>query len=489
MEVPLLTWGIVLVGPVVALGVALYASVQTDVKELRENWVQYRCSPIYMPFASWINPDVSTEENFMTCMNMFGQAVMDGALDVVYSLFDVVMSIVGDLESSTNVVRGVFVKITNVMLTVVGGVFGKLFNGMDSLLQLLSRLRDVNSRITGSSWYLAFIAETSISMIMSVVNFAYSLVKGVVIAMFAISLVLALFYPPILAFAVTLGAAVGVTYCFDPTTQVELATGNPVEIQTLSIGDVLAGGSVVQGILRFRMHDKVTLYELDGITVSGMHKIYHANTVSHVSDHPDARKTPHSPDELICLITSDHRIRIRGITGTMHVFADYEEDLDPEVMSAIETLTWGYRVGAPGLPGFCENTLVPMAEGPARRIEDVRIGDVLACGAIVDGLVRHAGSLQDWIVLDDIAMTESQPIWFSELPYPVLVRDDPAVEARTPTGDAYSLVLRNSDGWFAVECPFGVQYTVRDYLESHDEDILLQIETLVLKSLTGKNAD
>jgi hypothetical protein len=490
MEVPALTWVIVLIGPVVALGAALVASVKSDLKDLQENWVKYRCYPIYMPFSSWIKPDVTVEENFTYCLNMFGQAVMDRALDPVYSLFDVITSILGDLMNSTNIFRTIFAKITNVVLTVVGSVFGKIFNAMGALLHSLGRVRDISSRITGSTWYLAFIAQSAVDMIMSVTNFAYTLVKIVVTLMFAISVILSLFYPPLLAFAITLGAGVGITYCFDPDTRIELATGNVVPLRQIQIGDVLLGGSVVEGVLQFRNHSKVEMFMLDGIRVSGHHKIYTKDGCIYVKDHPRSIPITYLLPDLLCLITHDNKVSIRGHSGTQHLFTDYEEDLDEHVMEEIEQLTWGRVVHAPGLPGFCENTLVPLFNGDKVCISNLSIGDILACGAVVDGVVRHSGKLQGWIVVDDIGMTESQPVLHDlEMPSVLLARDHPvAVPRSLHTGDAYSIVLRNSFGWFVVESPFGTQYVVRDYLESHNESVLEHIEEIVMKSLNGKNA-
>ena len=487
-EVPAFTWAVVLLGPVVALGVALYSSVKTDVAELRDNWVKYRCYPIYMPFASWINPDTSVSENFYTCLNMFGQAVMDAALDPIYALFDVLDSILGDLMNSTNIFRTIFAKITTVILTVVATVFGKILNGMSGVLGMLEKVRDISHRITASEWYIGFIAQGAVDMILSVMNFAMSLIKIVVTMLFAISVILSLFYPPILAFAITLGAAVGITYCFDPATPIELLTGNVVPLHQIRIGDVLVGGSVVEGVLRFRNHEKVSLHWIDGVLVSGFHKIYHDGRVKHVRDHPRAVPVDSGLTDLICLTTSDNRIRIRGTSGDLLEFTDYEEDMDPEVMRKLEILTWGYAVDAPGLPGFDENTMVPMTGGTSKRIGDLVLGDVLACGEIVDGVVRHDGSKQSWVVLDDIAMTESQPILIDGLPLPFLAKDDPAADPRDHTRDAFSIVLRNSTGWFLVENPFGKPRVVRDYLETHDEGVLEEIEDIVLKSLNGKIA-
>ena len=45
----------VLIGPLLILGVIGYTYVQANLENLRDNWVQYRCNPMYMPFAGGSN--------------------------------------------------------------------------------------------------------------------------------------------------------------------------------------------------------------------------------------------------------------------------------------------------------------------------------------------------------------------------------------------------------------------------------------------------
>jgi len=483
MEVPPLTWAIVLLGPVVVLGVALYSSVTTDIKELKENWVKYRCYPIYMPFAEMIDPEVDVSENFQYCMGMFGQAVMDAALDPVYALFDVVNSIIGDLQNSTNIFRTIFTKISNVMLSVVGDIFGKLLNTFGSLTGEIRRIRDINARVTSSAWYLGFIGQSAVDMIMSVVQMALSLIKTLVIMLFALAVVLLLAgQVEILATAIILGSAVGISYCFDPDTPVELRSGDVRRLSEIAIGDKLVDGTVVEGVLEFHNHPGIEVYSLDGIVVSGYHKIHHEGKCIYVRDHPSAVPTKLSSPTLICLITDTSKIPLRGVSGTIHPFADYEEDMTEEVTRKIELLVWGKLMGETCLPALSPSLYVKTITGDMLQLREVKIGDVLETGDVVDGVVTLDGSELTWVSYKDFAITSSQPVQVHGGERTLAYKSIQFLpDNGSPIG--VSLILRGRTGWFPAYSPRGECFVVRDYLETHDPVKLQEMERIVLENL------
>ena len=485
MEVPAITWAIVAAGPLVVMGVAIYNSVQSDMQELRDNWVKYRCYPTYMPFAEQINPDVSTAENFSYCMNMFGKAVLDAALDPIYSLFAVILDIVKDLQGSTGVVRTILVKISNVILSVVQGVFGKLLNTMGELLRLLSRLRDITARVTGSTWYLSLIATSMVDFLMSIVNFTLSLVKGLVIAAFAISLILALFYPPILAFSITMGAMIGVSYnsCFDPATPVTLKSGRTIPISDVVPGDILESGDRVEGLFLIERAPDVQMYSVDGVVVSGYHKIYHEGECMHVWKCPLATPIETNITHLICLITDTHRIPLRGHSGELIPFADYEEDMSPEVMEAIEQKVFGRVVHQTSYPALFPDLMVKTNTGVYKPLTTVNIGDQLEDGRVA-GLVFLDGTSVDWMEYGGLMLSSDQPILSDGTVVLAKELDKMRPAAGCPIG--IQLILQNKSGQFRVYNKFGTCYTVRDYFETHDPHIQLELEQIVLGHL-GKN--
>lgn len=477
--ISLINWFIVLACPVIAIGVAIYSGIETDIDLIKKNWIQYRCNPVYMPFAQKFDADVSATDNFTYCMTSFSKVILEKALDPVYSIFDMMLKNVKSLAGTTNVVRNVLVKISTVIVSVIGSMFGRLFNTMNVMMMTMQKIRDITGRVTGSAWYTAFIVQTASSMILSVFDFVYSMVKTLITVLFAISLILSLFYPPILAFAITLGAGVGIAYteCFDPKTPIVLSTGEKIPIGSIRIGDVIRGNHRVTGKFVFNASN-VELYSLDGISVSGFHKVYYGKSCIHVKDHPDAVPIENNLTEIICLITDTHKIPIKN-----HMFTDYEEDLSDEVMEKIEAMIYGVKIGQTCLPGFHGETTVLMKDYD-KKIRDIKIGDVLLNGSVVKGVVEIDGSEIDWIRLNNGFPISGSQMMLDYEGNPALARDfgkpSPVEHKR-----AYSIILDGSDGWFDIEVN-GEIITVRDYMETHDEAKFMKMEQIVLDSLTEK---
>jgi len=114
-------------------------------------------------------------------------------------------------------------------------------------------------------------------------------------------------------------------FCFGEGTQVETAEGaKPIE--TIRIGETLADGGTVQGILSFSQ-DTDDMYELYGVNVSASHIVYppdQPTAPTLVENHPEAKKLPQKHRDVYCFITSTRRIPIKTDVGTVE-FADWEE--------------------------------------------------------------------------------------------------------------------------------------------------------------------
>lgn len=477
MEVPALTWAIAAAGPLLVMGIAIYYSVKKNMVELKANWTKYRCYPIYLPFAEMIQPDTSTADNFAYCMTMFAQTMFDAILDPIYSLFDVIVDTVKGLQGSTNIFRTMLTKLLNVVLSVVSGVFGKIVNTMNVLLMDLNKVRDIQNRAIGSAWYGAFMGETIVDAIMSGMNFMVSLLQAVILIIFAISILL-LFTGQfwILIAVIPLAALIGLTYCFDPDTPVELLDGRVIPMKDVQVGDTLQDGSVVEGSMTFVNRPDVQLYELNGVVVSGKHKVFHGKWI-YVEEHPDAVLSQKKLDRLSCLITNTHHIPLKGLQ-----FSDYEETSDPDVLREIETIVWGRHIHEDYNVGFSPETLV-LRNGEYVAMKDLQIGDSIA-GGKVEGIVWLDGSDIDWVRTDGLLLSGTQPICarFEAL----LARRAPKMTyEHNPPARAMSIVIDNPTGWFKIYNAEGKAYRVRDYLDTHDVKKLEKIEELVLRQ---KNA-
>lgn len=477
MEVPAITWAIAAAGPLLVMGIAIYYSVKKNAADLKANWSKYRCYPIYLPFAEMIQPDTSTADNFAYCMTMFAQTMFDAVLDPIYSLFDVITDTVKDLQGSTNIFRTMLTKLMNVVLSTIGDVFGKIVNTMNVLLMDLNKIRDIQNRAVGSAWYGAFVGSTIVDAITSGMNFIVSLLNTLIILIFALAIIL-LFTGQfwIVIALIPIAALIGLSYCFDPDTPVELHDGRVIPMKDVQVGDVLQDGSVVEGVMSFVNRPDVRLYDLNGITVSGKHKVFHDAWI-YVEEHPDAVPSDKKLDRLSCLITNTHHIPLNG-----RLFSDYEETSDPDVLRQIEKIVWGRHVHEDYNVGFSPDTLV-FRKGEYVPMKDLQIGDDIA-GGKVEGIVWLDGSDIDWVRTDGLLLSGTQPICarFEA----ILARRAPKMTyEHNPPTHAMSIVVDNPTGWFKIYNKEGKAYRVRDYLDTHDVRKLEKIEECVLRQ---KNA-
>jgi hypothetical protein len=180
----------------------VHASASLD--KVRQNWNEYRCNPIYIPFAGAIRPDIGVEENFQHCMNMFGQSIFRFAIDAIMAMFKDLVGGLSEVTGPLGNIRTIFSKIRSSMLAFAAQTFGKITNSTSSITFILIKIRDVLSRFAGQGWISVFLSQTLIDSAIAFIMMCISIIKAFVIAMLAISVMLALFQPEVLLIATVL---------------------------------------------------------------------------------------------------------------------------------------------------------------------------------------------------------------------------------------------------------------------------------------------
>lgn len=454
-------------GPLIILGIILFTNAKSNYTDIKENWVKYRCHPAYMPFTSMFDEKTSTYENFAYCTNTFAKHVFSYATEPVYTLFDmfnnIIKSVFGDINQFLKYIAG----ITNFVLTFTSTIFGKMTNSVMTLNALLGKVRDLFQRIVGSAYYAAFTVQTLISFVISIFSFSITLVKALVIMLFALSFILALFFPVVLAFVIPLGTMVGISYCFHPLTKVKLHNGREINIEHVQIGDRI-GDSIVTSVFTFDCLPEIELYDYNGIIVSGRHLVYHDGKWRYVKDTGALVYNGIRPDVLICLNTSNNKIPINN-----NIFRDYEEiDCeDLEVNEKIEKIT-----GLSSSPVLHPRAIVPLENGTMQYISELCIGDVLLNGSTVTCHVNIDMSDSEWYYYKGCIFGEEQPILHEgklQHAKEIGVRIDCAEK------HGYQIFTDGPNGLFEV----GVGIIVQDYPDSHDPNKLEYIQKIVLETL------
>lgn len=192
--------------PFLALFVMGVIHASESLDKIKLHWNEYRCNPIYMPFAGHINPDVDTSENFMFCTNQIAGEIFKYALDGIHELLSTFTSSLGEFMEPLNLFRSLFGRIRGFMFSFMATSMSKAATSTSVFVHYLIKIRDVLSRFVGQGYILSYFTYTLFSFAEGFVVLFVTILKTFVIIMLAISFVLALFQPELLAITLALAS-------------------------------------------------------------------------------------------------------------------------------------------------------------------------------------------------------------------------------------------------------------------------------------------
>lgn len=349
---------VVLLCTLVAIFAALYAYGMSNIQEIKDNWVQYRCNPVYMPMAGMVGSDISS--NFLNCTLQTVNTYAGFALDPVYQNFTILTDIIGSIMGAMNDMRAAVTGASSGFLGIIQSTFGKIQNTLQNTVALFGRVRTLMNRTMAVFAVMMNIVSTGVQTGQSVKN------------------------GPV-------GQAAEF-FCFAPYTLVSLMEG-VIPMCGIRPGMRLADGQLVQSVLEFDGH-ATQMFSVGSIQVSGNHKIFHEGKWIRVEDHPLAEPTDPCP-RLFCLNTENHTIPIGGF-----VFKDYEETSDPRILAEFFEKVeeyYGFARSAKKkadpvkfrLTGLLAGSSVILEDGSIVKADEVRIGQSLKYGGEVEGIVHH----------------------------------------------------------------------------------------------------
>jgi len=424
---------VVLLTTLVAILAATYAYGVANLEEIKLNWVQYRCNPVYMPLAGMVGSDIAT--NFMNCTLQSVNTYAGFIMDPIYQNFNILTGILKTILGSMDFMRSSMAGASNGFLGIVQGTFGKLQNTFQQVIQLFARVRSIMNRMITSFAVLMNIVSTGLQTGRSVAN------------------------GPI-------GQAAEF-FCFQGQTLVDMLGDAKTMICDIQPGQYLRSGALVKSVLVFD-GARTEMKRLGKMCVSGNHKVLHEGKWIRVENHPDAETCP-SFNRIYCLNVEDHKIQSEGYT-----FKDYEETDNPAILTKFfqqveahyGTLTSPQKLDNPlkyRYTGVRPSTFIVMKGEVVKVAGHVQIGDVLQNGKRVQAVIRHSrvrmssfeGStfaLGTWIKHCSRGVT------------PVLEQEDEDEYA-----DVIQFIVEGSQ--YEVLTPYGGRFTVLDDHEVSDEDI------------------
>jgi len=329
--------------------------------EIKSNWVQYRCNPIYMPLAGMVGSDVAS--NFMNCTLQSVNTYAGFVMDPIYKNFKILTSTIQYILNSMNALRAAVNGASQGFLGIVKSIFGKLQNTFQTVIQLIARSRTIMNRMMASFAVLMNIVSTGVQTGQSVANGPIG------------------------------KAGAFLEHCFHPETIVHLANNVRVRIADIEAGDVLANGKVVKSVLEFDGMS-TPMYSLKDVVVSGSHKVLHEGCWIRVEHHPDAVEHNVCP-RIHCLNVEGRQLYIGGFT-----FKDYEETDNPDILAEFfgkvqrsygaYNSPWKYvNPLRYRFTGVSPSAQILMEDGTKKSAWDVEIGDRLLYGGSVIGRAIH----------------------------------------------------------------------------------------------------
>jgi hypothetical protein len=283
--------------------------LSVGIQQIKNDWPEYRCNPMIMPFASVFGYDPIS--NFSFCIQNMMSSYMGYLTQPLKYSFSVLGNISKDINDALTGVRAFFNNIRNFITNIIQTVFGVFLNILIEFQRVTINIKDMFGKLIGILATLMYTLEGTV----------YTMQSG-------------WDGPP--------GQLIR-ALCFHPDTKVELKDGSLYAMKDLPLNSILKTGSKVCAVLNIsNINEKgefiEKLYSVDGgannekILVSGSHLIYNKEIKQfvHVEDLSNVVISDINSANFACLITSDHIIPIGN-----HIFHDWEDNNGSEAKKLI----------------------------------------------------------------------------------------------------------------------------------------------------------
>lgn len=187
-----------------------YLQIQNKLLEVKRDWPEYRCRPDVMPFAGWINapdgvsPIEYTKQNFMECGVNSTKGVFDRPMTMVYSKFNIVMSVFKNILNVIERFRLLFNRMRDALKNIFLSVFYRIQNIIIPVQTMLIKMVDFFEKIKGilATFLLTFVG--ALWSFYSLIGSIYELVIIILIVM--IIVIVVLWYIPFVGWLLAIAA-------------------------------------------------------------------------------------------------------------------------------------------------------------------------------------------------------------------------------------------------------------------------------------------
>lgn len=325
-----------------------------SLEQIRGNWGEHRCVPLAMLAAAWLKPSQDPRspaafaaENFSFCVRRVAGTALATAMQPLMQLLVVMADATAGALATVMSLRATAANMARFLNEAVDLFRRRFAATLFELRRTFTRLLDAMGRAQAVALSAVFAGMAGIASIVN--GFQFLLKVAFIALMLLVSLVILLFFVlapslPLILLVVGIIVSAGVAgtegmndaFCVDGRAWLLLAEGKGKPLTEAVVGDVLADGGVVTGVLRFPVASpeaahSLPLFHLQGVLVSGSHLVVggDGSSLAPVADHPAAVRCalpPQTLRELVCLQTSTRRMVVAAAPGAppLHL-ADWEE--------------------------------------------------------------------------------------------------------------------------------------------------------------------
>jgi hypothetical protein len=395
-----------------------------------DNWPEYRCNPVIMPFAGYFGKDAG--ENFTGCLTSSFGKFFKILIKPFQFIIKNIQYLLGDLLSQINIVRTITKPIREFVNMATRMIFEKTQGLMNTIMYSFYKINNIMKRLFANFRLMIYTLEASQMTIKSTWDGPIGKT--------------ARFWGKGLDFFID-------AFCFSPNTFIKINGIHNCKISEVKLGDRIEN-SVVYGIMKTRAPD--TIYQYNKVIVSGNHYVREDNKWLKVRDSKYSKhiNTPKNIDYLYSLWTDNHRIIIDNIE-----FADYEEtDLTFHLQKKLilDSFQSDEKVlyEEPNL--LIGNMPILLSDLSWKQLSDIEIGDRLypmnneVIGKVCQKVKAH---VKHGMTTNNIIYNKKWKLLENELGESIEKNDI-----------FYNLIV--SIGFFITPT-----YIVRDYMELHDTTI------------------
>ena len=389
----------------------------TNIIDIMNNWPTRRCEPFVMFTAPLYKPSSdkrSTTEfafdNFTFCLQTLSSNVMAGAFSPLFNMLKENFNVIDVAMGLFKNFRFYFKTLIDRFTNIIEDRFQQFKNVFDMFRVGFTKLESAFGRINGMILATIFQAMSGYTFIQNLIQFVIKIVIIIIIILAALVIFLFFIMFPVIPIILTtisiiaaagLGAAVnGYTgaFCLHPNTSIMLAEGSSILIKNIKIGDILLPSfktyifaNMVTGILEAD-GSKTDLYDIDGVKISGTHRVFEKGEWVLVRDIERAKRITEKSNILYILNTKHHWVSAKGNTDILYV-SDWEE-VDNERGQLIwlnfvaKKLESSIPVGIPSSIPLVSKSIQVYKKVQSRpiktNISDIKIGD-----KIIDSLGKY----------------------------------------------------------------------------------------------------